>query len=93
MSVPVRVSTRWEPRGRSLRAMVIGSALAVVLGIAGAALRGPTGTMIGAAVASWIGALLFWGQFRTALRESRGLPDGTPAGQERPTEHHQLSRS
>ena len=62
---------------RSLRAMVLGSALAVVLGVAGAATGGPTGTMIGAAVASWIGALLFWGQFRTALRESGGVPDGT----------------
>ena len=38
--------------------------------------------MIGAAVASWIGALLFWWQLRTALRESDGLPDGTPAGQD-----------
>jgi len=54
---------------RSLRAMVLTSALFVVCGLAGAAVGGAFGTMCGAAVASWIGALLFWLQLRHALRE------------------------
>jgi O-antigen/teichoic acid export membrane protein len=62
---------------RSLRAMVLGSALFVVCGIAGAVVGGAEGTMYGAAIASWIGAMLFWLQFRTALREYDGLPEGT----------------
>lgn len=54
---------------RSLRAMVFGSALIVACGLLGAAKGGAAGTMWGTAVASWIGALLFWLQLRTALRE------------------------
>ncbi len=60
---------------RSLRAMVLFSALAIACGLVGAVADGLMGTMIGAAVASWIGALLFWWQLRVALRNS-----GTPAG-------------
>ena len=60
---------------RSVSAMIFGSALSVILSLAGAAAYGVTGTMIGTAVASWIMALLFWLQFRKALREY----DGTPA--------------
>lgn len=78
---------------RSLRAMVLGSALAVVLGIAGAALGGAVGTMIGAAVASWIGALLFWWQLRAALRESRSLSSETPARPEHPAGRHRGASS
>jgi O-antigen/teichoic acid export membrane protein len=59
---------------RSLRAMVLVSALFVGCGLAGAAARGAFGTMCGAAVASWIGALLFWWQLRRALRESDRVP-------------------
>ena len=62
---------------RSLRAMVLGSALFVVCGLAGAAVGGAQGTVIGAAVASWFGALLFWLQFRTALREFGRKREGT----------------
>jgi O-antigen/teichoic acid export membrane protein len=62
---------------RSLRAMVLGSALAVVLSLAGAAAGGAVGTMMGAAVASWIGALLFWWELRMALRESDQSSAGT----------------
>jgi O-antigen/teichoic acid export membrane protein len=54
---------------RSLSAMVIGSALSVVLSIAGTVIDGVVGAMTGAAVAAWIMALLFWRQFRTAMRE------------------------
>lgn len=54
---------------RSLRAMVLGSALIVVCGLAGACEAGAAGTMWGTAAASWVSALLFWWQLRTALRE------------------------
>ena len=65
---------------RSLRAMVLTSALFVVCGLAGAAVGGAFGTMCGAAVASWIGALLFWLQLRHALREPRNVPAKTQSG-------------
>jgi O-antigen/teichoic acid export membrane protein len=55
---------------RSLSAMVIGSALSVVLSLVGTVIDGVYGTMVGTAVAAWIMALLFWQQFRKALRES-----------------------
>lgn len=55
---------------RSLRAMVFGSALLIVCGLAGAFLYGAAGTMWGTAIASWIGAALFWLQLRTALHEA-----------------------
>lgn len=61
---------------RSLWAMVLSSALAVALSLAGAAADGTVGAMIGAAAASWIGALLFWRQLNTALRESGKVPAG-----------------
>jgi O-antigen/teichoic acid export membrane protein len=54
---------------RSLRAMVITSALTVVFGLVGAAAGGADGALWGTAVVSWIAALLYWWQLRTALRE------------------------
>jgi O-antigen/teichoic acid export membrane protein len=69
---------------RSLRAMMLVSAIFIACGLAGAAARGPFGTMCGAAVASWIGALLFWLQLRRALRESDNVPGLTrPLGRHR----------
>jgi O-antigen/teichoic acid export membrane protein len=74
---------------RSLRAMIMFSALYIACALAGAAADGVMGTMIGAAVASWFGALLFWWQLRVALRDraepAGGLPGrpaqaATPAG-------------
>ncbi len=59
---------------KSLRAMVLSSAFYVVCGLAGAAADGVAGTMIGAAIASWIGALLFWWQLRVALRKFNEAP-------------------
>ena len=71
---------------RSLRAMVLFSALAIACGLVGAVADGLMGTMIGAAVAAWIGALLFWWQLHVALRNSAkpstGLP-GPPGGRQR----------
>ena len=65
---------------RSLRAMAIASALYVICGLIGAVIDGAAGTMYGAAVASWIGALLFWMQLRHALRDSQNAP-ATPQTQ------------
>jgi peptidoglycan biosynthesis protein MviN/MurJ (putative lipid II flippase) len=59
---------------RSLRAMVVVSVLFVGCGLLGTAADGAFGTMCGAAVASWIGALVFWLQLRRALRESDNVP-------------------
>lgn len=68
---------------RSLRAMVLGAAVFVACGLAGAVVAGALGAVWGAAISSWIGALLFWAQLRTALAEHarpRTLPSAT-AGQ------------
>jgi O-antigen/teichoic acid export membrane protein len=65
---------------RSLRAMVLGAALYVLCGLVGAAAGGALGTMVGAAISSWIIALLFWWQLRTALRESAKDRVADPAG-------------
>ena len=54
---------------RSLRAMLIWSALFVVCGLAGALTGGLIGTIEGTAVGSWIGAVWFWWELRAALRE------------------------
>ena len=62
---------------RSLGAMILVSAIFVVCGVAGAAADGAFGTMCGAAVASWIGALLFWLQLHRALREHGNAPAKT----------------
>ena len=61
---------------RSLRVMVIASAVSVILSIAGAAVAGAAGAMAGFAAGSWIGALFWWRQLHTALRESGGTPSG-----------------
>ena len=56
---------------RSLRAMVLTSALYVATSLVGAAAGGAYGTMWGAAIASWTGALVFWWwQLSAALQES-----------------------
>jgi O-antigen/teichoic acid export membrane protein len=68
---------------RSVRAAVATSAITVVFAIAGAALKGAAGTLDGAALATWIGALLYQWQLRLALRESGGAPPGTEAAADR----------
>jgi O-antigen/teichoic acid export membrane protein len=70
---------------RSLRAMVLFSALYVVLGLAGAAADGVMGTMIGAAIASWFGGLLFWWQLRSALRNWTKPANGSGRQQREPS--------
>lgn len=54
---------------RSMRAMILASAVEVVAMLVGAAVGGAVGTMRGAAVSGWIGALLFWRELRAGLRE------------------------
>jgi O-antigen/teichoic acid export membrane protein len=54
---------------RSLRAMLINSALAVTLSVAGAVTAGMIGAMWCAAAASWLGVLVWWSQFRRALHQ------------------------
>jgi O-antigen/teichoic acid export membrane protein len=70
---------------RSLWAMAISSAITVVLGLAGAFVGGAVGTMYGAAIAAWIGALLFWLQLRRALHETGHIKGGhSPRFRRRP---------
>src|ERR1700722_6072363 len=57
---------------RSLRAMFVASLIYLACGLVGALEDGAFGTCAGVAVATWIGALLWWRQLRTAMRESRG---------------------
>jgi TPR repeat protein/O-antigen/teichoic acid export membrane protein len=59
---------------RSMRAMVLASASFLFCGLVGAAAGGAFGAVCGAAVATWIGALLWWGQLHAGLRESRAVP-------------------
>ena len=59
---------------RSLRAMVLSSAVFLGCGLVGAYLGGATGTVRGAALATWVGALLWWWQLGVAMRESGKVP-------------------
>jgi O-antigen/teichoic acid export membrane protein len=82
---------------RSLRAEVITSALYIVFTLAGAARWGAIGAVGGGAVATLIGAAIWWFQLQLALRESgvtqlalaghqpgkHRLPPGTKASQTR----------
>ena len=55
---------------RSLRSMIFSSVVYVVCCLAGAATGGAIGTVRGAALATWIGALVWWWQLRLGMRES-----------------------
>jgi capsular polysaccharide biosynthesis protein/O-antigen/teichoic acid export membrane protein len=61
---------------RSLRAMVLISAIYLVCSLVGAVAGGIDGTMRGAAAAAWIGALISWWQLRAAVREFSAAADG-----------------
>ena len=62
---------------RSLRAMVLSSAVYLGCGLVGAYLGGATGTVLGVALATWVGALLWWWQLGVAIRESGKVPPRT----------------
>lgn len=55
---------------RSLRAMLLSSAVYLILTLAGAVFWGLIGTVAGAAAAAWLGAWLWWWQLRAAFGES-----------------------
>ena len=59
---------------RSLRAMLLSSAVFLGCGLVGAYLGGATGTVLGVALATWVGALLWWWQLGVAMRESGKVP-------------------
>ena len=55
---------------RSLRAMLLSSAVFLGCGLVGAYFGGATGTVRGAALATWVGAILWWWQLDLGMRES-----------------------
>jgi O-antigen/teichoic acid export membrane protein len=55
---------------RSLRSMILASAVLVVGSLLGAVSGGAVGTVAGAAVAAWVGALIYWWQLRAGWQES-----------------------
>jgi O-antigen/teichoic acid export membrane protein len=55
---------------RSLRAGLIASAIYLVCTVAGTFAAGVQGTVWGLALGTWVGAVVWWGQLRAALRES-----------------------
>jgi hypothetical protein len=59
---------------RSLRAMLLSSAVFLGCGLVGAYFGGATGTVRGSAIATWIGAMLWWWQLGVAMRESGKVP-------------------
>jgi O-antigen/teichoic acid export membrane protein len=61
---------------RSLRAMIITSAITLGLSLAGALADGAVGTVRGGALGAWIGVLLWWQYLRAGMRESAEVPDG-----------------
>ncbi|HXT93306.1 MAG TPA: hypothetical protein VN714_29085 [Trebonia sp.] len=54
---------------RSLRAMLLASGIYLLLGVVGAVIDGAVGSVAGTAFATWLGAVLWWWQLRTGLRE------------------------
>jgi O-antigen/teichoic acid export membrane protein len=62
---------------RSLRAMVIASAAYLAFGLLGAWAGGVLGTVRGIAVATWVGALVWWWQLHAGLEEAGHLPAGS----------------
>ena len=64
--------------GRSLRASLLHSVLALAAMIGGAALWGALGGSWGAAVAGSIAVFVWWKQFKGALREREESPDRSP---------------
>jgi O-antigen/teichoic acid export membrane protein len=62
---------------RSLRAMVIASSAYLAFGLLGAWAGGVVGTVRGVAVATWVGALVWWWQLHAGLQEAGHVPAGS----------------
>ena len=75
---------------RSLRAMVLASAVYVACSLAGAAAGGAMGTVRGAAIATWLGALLWWRELHAELREYGHDQAGGFALSGRPPGRHRM---
>lgn len=61
---------------RSLRAMVLASAVFLGCGVVGAYWDGAAGAVWGAAIATWIGAILWWQQLQLAQPSAQRRNDG-----------------
>ena len=59
---------------RSVRAMVLTSAIILACGVVGAYYHGALGAIWGTALATWLGALLWWWQLQLAIGERGRLP-------------------
>lgn len=66
---------------RTLRASSIVSASVVILGVAGAAIGGTSGAASGLALASLLGAVIWWRAFEAALHDHAHAPDRIDAGE------------
>jgi O-antigen/teichoic acid export membrane protein len=69
---------------RSLRAMMIASVIYLSCNLVGAYFGGAIGTVRGAALATWLGSVVWWWQLRTAMRESGKIPARRPVPQVSP---------
>jgi Mrp family chromosome partitioning ATPase len=58
---------------RSARTMILSSSIYLGCGVAGAFWDGALGAIWGAAIATWVGALLWWQQLRVGMRQA-GVP-------------------
>ena len=63
---------------KSLRAMIISSAMYLSFTLTGAYLGGAVGTVRGAALATCSGAVVWWWHLRVAMRESDKIPARAP---------------
>jgi parallel beta-helix repeat protein len=73
---------------RSLRAMLIASALNAAGGLLGAVAGGPLGAVRGLAISTWLGTLVYWWQLRAALRDSAVFTESVPFWVGKPTGRH-----
>lgn len=77
---------------RSLRVVIIGAVIAAGCSILGAMTLGAAGTIYGMALGTWVGAVIYWLEFRKAWQEAKrvrataddhasaGAADGVPDG-------------
>ena len=70
---------------RSLRAMLSSSGCYLVLGVLGALLDGAKGSVVGTALATWLGAIVWWWQLNRGIRDHEA---GTAGGRTRAAGRH-----